>query len=237
MNAGKRGMRILLPALAILAAASPGTAADRSFTVPGFTKIRIDGAYQVNLTTRSAPFARASGDRAALDRISINVQGDTLVIRPDRSAPASHSGPAQKPLVISLGTHELSSAWVNGAGSIAIDKVRGLTFNLAVDGPGAASIGAADVDQLRINLAGTASARIAGKAPRLTASVRGSSSLDAPDLSSKDATITAEGPTSVKLTVTNAAKIDAYGTSLVELSGKPACTSRILGSASVSGCK
>lgn len=232
-------MRTFLPAVAIalLTSVAPAAAADRSFTVPGFTKIRIDGAYQVKLTTRSAPFARASGDRSGLDRVTINVQGDTLVIRPDRSIPQSHSGQAPEPVTISLGTHELSSAWVNGAGSISIDKVRGLTFNLAVDGPGAASIGAVEVDQMRIKLAGTAMARVAGKAPRLTASVRGSSALDAPDLSTRDATITAEGPASVKLTVTNAAKVDAYGTALVELSGRPACTSRMLGSASVSGCK
>jgi hypothetical protein len=36
-------MRILLPVIVIAAAVSPAAAADRSFTVTGFTKIRIDG--------------------------------------------------------------------------------------------------------------------------------------------------------------------------------------------------
>lgn len=237
MCAGRYGMRIFLPALLLIAGAAPAAAADRSFTITGFTKIRVDGPYLVKLTTHSAPFARARGDRAGLDRVSISVQGSTLVIHPDRSSAAGHSGPPPKAVEIAVGTHELSSAWVNGAGSISIDRVRGLTFDLAVEGPGSASIALADVDQMRVRLAGAAAATVSGKAPRLSALVRGSSSLDASGLAAKDATIAAEGPASVKLAVANTAKVDAYGTAVVALSGKPACTTRIYGSASVNGCK
>ena len=230
-------MRFILPTLAIIAAASPAVAANRSFTVTGFTKIRIDGPYNVKLTTRSAPFARATGDSSALDNVALEMQGSTLVIHPDRSGWGGYPGQARKPVEIAVGTHDLASAWVNGAGSISIDRVRALSFDLAVEGPGSASIAAVEVDQLRIRLAGTAVATIAGRAPRLTAQVRGSSTLDASNLASRDATIAAEGPANVQLSVANTAKVDAYGTAVVDLKGRPSCTNRVHGSASVNGCR
>jgi len=230
-------MRFLLPALGLIAACSPAAAADRSFTVTGFTKIRIDGPYQVALSTNRAPFARATGDSSALDNVAIEVEGDTLVIHPDRSGWGGFPGDSKKPVQISVGTHDLASAWVNGAGSLTIDRVRALSFDLAVEGPGSASIAVADVDQLRIRLAGTAMATVAGRAPRLTAQVRGSSTLDAAGLASKDVTLAAEGPANVRISAANTAKVDAYGTAVVDLAGRPSCTKRIYGSATVSGCR
>lgn len=237
MGRGRRDMRTLLLALGLSIAVSPASAADRNFTVTGFTKIRIDGPYLVKLTTGTSPFARARGDRSALDRVAISVQGNTLVVYPDRSAWGGYPGTTQKPVEISVGTHDLASVWVNGAGSISIDKARGLSFDLAVEGPGSASIAAVSVDHLRVRLAGSASSTISGKALRVSAVIRGTSSFDGSGLASKDATVTAEGPVGVKLAVSNAAKVDAYGTAMVELSGRPACTSRVYGSATVNGCK
>jgi hypothetical protein len=230
-------MRILLSALILSLTASPAAAATRNFTITSFTKIRVNGPYLVKLTTNSAPFARATGDSAGLDSVSMSVEGNTLVIRPDRSAWGGYPGQAREPVQISVGTHELSSAWVYGAGSIVIDRVRGLNFDLAVEGAGSGSIARADVDHLRVKISGTASAKIAGKALKLTAEVNGSALLDTTELAARDATIAAEGPAQVKAAVTSTAKVNAYGAANVELFGKPACTSRVYGSASVTGCK
>ncbi|MFL6734186.1 MAG: GIN domain-containing protein [Sphingomicrobium sp.] len=230
-------MRFFLPALTLALMASPVQSAERSFTVTGFTKVRVDGAYKVKVTTNSAPFARASGDASSLDALTMDVQGATLVIHPSRSSWGGYPGEVRKPVEISLGTHDLVSVWVNGAGSVAVDRVRGLSFDFAVEGPGAGSIAAVQVDQLRVNLGGTATASIAGQAPRMSAQVRGSSSLDASSLAIRDAVILAEGPAIVKAAVANTAKVDAYGASSVQLTGSPACTSRVYGSATISGCK
>jgi hypothetical protein len=92
------------------------------------------------------------------------------------------------------------------------------------------------VDQLKIAISGVGSVSIAGTAPRLTAIVRGTSSLDASALAVKDATVGAEGPAQVRLTATNSAKIDARGVSTVDVSGGAACTVTTQGSAVISGC-
>lgn len=228
-------MRILI--LAAVVIASPAAAAERNYSVTSFDRIRVEGGYRVRLATGVAPFATASGSPAALDGVAITVEGRTVVVRVSRSSWGGYPGGSRGPVEIMLGTHDLSAAWVNGSGSLAIDRVKGLAFDLAVQGAGAASIDRVDVDQFHLGLSGAASARMAGQAARLTAVVRGPSSFDGASLAVKDATIGAEGPAIVKLQVSNTAKVDAMGIASVTLTGDPACTVKTQGSAIVEGCK
>jgi len=232
-------MTLHLPLLLIttIALASPASAATRNFTVTGFERIRLDGPFRVTLKTGVAPFARASGSPAALNGIAIDVQGQTLVVRRNPSAPSAYPGESPGPVEISLGTHDLNAAWVNGAGSLAIDKAKAQVFDLSVQGPGSISIGRLTTDRLRAGLSGSGSATLGGTAAEVKAVVRGTSSFDGTALIAKDATLGAEGTAVVRLTATGTAKVDAQGTAMVELSGRPACTTRALGSAVVSGCR
>jgi hypothetical protein len=235
-----RDMRYI-PFLAALVAvpslASPAAAADRNYSVTSFDRIRLDGAFKVRLTTNVAPFARATGSQEALDGVSLDVQGRTLVIRSNRSSWGGYPGKQPGPVEISVGTHELAAAFLNGSGSLAIDKIRGLTFELAIQGAGAANVANVDVDQLRIGLTGAGSTTLAGKAPKMTAIIRGSSLFDASALAAKDVVVGAEGPVIVKVNATSSAKIDANGTSTVELTGGAACTVKATGSVTVTGCR
>jgi hypothetical protein len=227
---------VLFPALLLLAA--PAWAAERNYSVTGFDRVRVDGPYQVTLTTNVAPFARASGSQASLDGVSIKVEGRTLVVRADSSGGwGGYPGEGRGPVTIEVGTHELANAWINGPGALFIDKVKGLSFDLAIQGSGVARIDAVDVDQLRLGISGAASSRVAGRALKLTATVRGSSSLDAEALSVKDAVIGAEGPALVRASVSGTAKVDALGLAAVTLAGAPSCTVKTQGSSTVTGCR
>ena len=131
----------------------------------------------------------------------------------------------------------LTSAAMTGSGALQIDKVKGLSFDLSVQGSSVAAIGQVNVDQLKVGVGGSGSASLAGQAGMMTAVIRGVSSLAAQNLSTKDATIGAEGTATVDAKVTNSAKIEGAGAITVRLTGAPACTLRVSGSASVSGCK
>ena len=230
-------MRIVTFAALVLLAA-PAAAAERNYSVTSFNRVRVDGPYQVTVKTNVAPFARASGSQAALDGVSIRVEGRTLVVRADTSGGwGGYPGEGRGPVTIELGTHDLTTAWVNGAGALFIDKVKGLSFDLAIQGAGVMRIDSADVDQLKIGLSGTASARLSGRAAKLTATIRGSSSLDGETLAVKDAVIGAEGPAMVRANVTGTAKVDALGLASVALAGGPSCITKTQGSASVTGCR
>jgi hypothetical protein len=227
----------LLASIAIATLASPAGAATRNFGVTGFEKVRVEGPFKVKLTTGVAPFASASGSPAAIEKVAIEMRGNTLLVHASSSSWGGYPGQDAGPVEIDIGTHDLSSAWLTGAGAIAIDKISGLSFDLSVQGSGAATIGRTDVDQLNISIGGTASASLSGRADKVTAVVRGVSSLDAANLAVKDATIGAEGTATVAANVSNSVKVDGNGPITVRFTGGPACTLRVGGSASVSGCK
>lgn len=226
---------VLPPFLLLLAA--PAAAETRNLSITSFDRIRVDGPYHVRLTTNVSPFATLSGDVGAMDGVSIDVQGRTLVVHRNPSSWGGYPGGTRGPVEISVGTHDLGAAFVNGSGSLDIDRVAGLGFELSVQGAGSATIDKVEVDQFRLGIVGAASARLSGRAPRLTAIVRGTSSLDAGALESRDATIGADGPSIVKVQVTGTAKVDARGTATVTIAGNPACTVKAEGSASIEGCR
>jgi len=230
-------MRIFLLAVPFLAIAAPAGAATRNFGITSFTKVRVDGPFSVTLKTGVAPFARASGSAAALDRVSIDVEGDTLVVHSNVSSWGGYPGQDSGPVQVEVGTHDLSAAWLNGPGTLSIDRVKGLKFGLSVQGSGAGEIGNADVDQLVINVMGTAAARLAGRAGKVTAVIRGISTLDASSLASKDASLGAQGAATISANVSDSVTVDANGPATVRLTGGPACTLRVSGSANVSGCR
>jgi hypothetical protein len=229
-------MRILL-ALIALSLAVPAGAATRNFGIDTFDKIRVDGPYAVTLTTGVAPFAKASGSAAALDAVDVIVEGHTLIVRASRSSWGGYPGANTGPVDITIGTHELGGAWLNGAGGLKINRIKGLMFQLSVQGSGSVTIARAEVDQLNVAIGGTASATLAGRVAKLTAIVRGVSALDAAGLVVKDARIGAEGAATIKANVTNAAKIDGSGPATITLTGKPSCTVSVKGSTSVGGCR
>jgi hypothetical protein len=228
---------LLLAAAAFSAIAAPAGAATRSFGITSFTKVRIEGPYKVTLATSVAPFAKASGSPTALDRVAIDVRGDTLVVHTNPSAWGGYPGEQAGPVEINLGTHDLTNVALTGAGSVAIDRVKGLTFWLSAQGSVAAQIGDVAADELQLSLAGAASAKVGGHALKLTALVRGLSSLDAAKLSARDAHITADGSATVDAVATDTARVDAWGPATIRFAGRPACTLKVSGSTSVSGCK
>lgn len=231
-------MRTFLIAAAALAAlAAPTYAATRNFGITSFEKIRVEGPFRVRLTTGVPPFARASGSPAAIDRVALDMRGNTLVVHSNPGSWGGYPGQDAGPVEINVGTHDLSSAWINGSGALAIDRVKGLSFDLSVQGSAAATIGRATVDQLNVAVVGTGSAALAGQAAKVTVVVRGIGSLDAANLAAKDATIGAEGTATIAANVSDSVTIDASGPATVKLTGGPACTLRVSGSTSVSGCK
>jgi hypothetical protein len=230
-------MRTFLFVLGIAALAAPAGAASRNFGITSFEKVRVDGPFKVSLKTGVAPFARATGSPQALDRVAIDVRGNTLVVHTNLDSWGGYPGKDPGPVEISLGTHDLSAAWLNGSGVLSIDRVKGLTFDLSVQGSGAGEIGQANIDQLNVSVVGTASAKLAGQAAKMTAVIRGVSTLDAAALSTKDATLGADGAATIAANVSNSVTVDASGPATIRLSGGPSCTLRVSGSASVSGCR
>ena len=230
-------MRFFLALVLVLAWTVPAAAETRNFGVSGFDRVRIEGPYKVKLATGVAPFAKASGSAAALQRLAIRVDGRTLIIQSNQSSWGGYPGKDSGSVEITVGTHELTTAILVGAGSLAIDKVKAFEFALTLQGGGLASIQQTDVDRLNVAVAGTASVILSGKARQLAAIVRGMASIQAPNLAVKNATIAVEGAGSVAARVSDSVKVTGSGSGTIALDGNPACTLKVNGAGSVTGCR
>ena len=225
-------------ALFLLAATTPLSAAAplRSFTVTSFDRIRVEGPYAVTLSVGRSPFARAEGSAAALDRIDLRVEGRTMIIR-QRSVATSGQGSASGPPVrIALGTPDLRVASLSGAGSLAIDRLRGLSIDVAVSGPGRLTVATIEADRLFAAVQGSGGLTLAGRVKSASLTASGAPVLAAAALIAEEAKISAEGAAEVTATVRSRATVFAAGTGIVRLSGQPTCVQRLSGSATIEGC-
>lgn len=225
-------MRLLLAAL-IIATSAPAVAAERRYSITDFDRVEVDGPYQVTLTTGTSSSARATGSTAALDRISLEVTGQTLRVRSNASAWGGYPGAVPELPSVTLTTRDLQAVTINGSGKIAVDKAKGLKLTVSVVGSGQASIGTVEADNLFVSMLGSGQISLGGKARTLRAEVHGAANLDAGGLTASDAQLFADSAGDTKLSVSHAVTIQASGTGDVNVGGAPACTVKNSGSGQV----
>ena len=211
-------------AFAVPAVSSPAAAAERRFMVVDFDKVKVDGPYRVELVTGAPSLAVATGPLAALDRVSMEVQGTTLHIRPNRSAWGGNARDAAGPIAIRIATRSLRSATVSGGGTLGIRGAKNLRIDLFLTGSGRMDVSGIDADLVGITLTGSGKIGLAGKARQLRASIEGSGDLDAAALRADDVDIGANTAGTIALTAVRTAKVRAGGSGEVAIGGAPACT-------------
>ncbi|HEX8215905.1 MAG TPA: DUF2807 domain-containing protein [Allosphingosinicella sp.] len=227
-------MKRFIAALALAAAmATPAAAAERRYGVTDFDRVVIEGPYAVTLTTGRPSSALATGAQGGLDRVSVEVQGRTLRIRPNSSAWGGYPGAASGPVAVRISTRELRSASVNGAGSLTIDRAGGLRLDLSVEGAGRIDAPAVTADTLVVGMIGSGRVQLGGTAREIRANVHGWGDLDASALRTQGASIVAGTAGRIAIAVDRQATVTATGIGPVEIIGAPACTVRGPGAAQV----
>ena len=219
-------MTRLLLAFALVAAATPVTAAERRYSVTDFDRIEVEGPFIVRLTTGRSSSAVANGSQASLDRATVDVTGTTLRIRRNRANWTGNAGAQTTPLTIDVVTRNLRSARLVGPASLEIQNVEGLRVNLTVEGSGRLRASNVAADNLSIGLAGSGRLELSGTAETLTADIQGTGDVDAAQLRAENATITTTTSGTIALEVSLAANVTALGLGTVEIVGRPACTVR-----------
>jgi hypothetical protein len=228
------GMKRALAFLSLVAAAMPSAAAERRYSLTDFDRVLIEGPIQVRLTTGLPTSGSAAGSQQSLDSISVEVQGSTLHVRPNRSSWGGYPGGARPPSPsVTIAARGLRAATVNGSGSLAIDKARGLRLDLTLTGSGGIAIGAVDVDNLGVTMIGAGKVSLAGRAKQARIIVQGSGELAAPALRVDDVQATIETAGNVALTAVRSAKVKSTGAGDVTIAGSAACTVEALGSGAV----
>ena len=210
----------------LLVLAAPAAAAERRYSVSDFERVVVEGPYIVRLTAGRSSSAVASGSQAALDRVSIDVSGQTLRIRRNRSSWGGNMGAQEGPLTIELTTRNLRSARLIGPASLDIERAQGLRVDLIVEGSGRLRAAQVAADNLSLGLAGSGRLEIAGTAETLNADIQGTGDVDASRLQAENATIIAGTTGEVALQVERAVTVNAYGLGNVVIAGRADCTVR-----------
>lgn len=215
----------LVIALALFAPAAPAFAAERSFSVGSFDRVRVDGPFEVRVTTGSSPTARASGSGALLERVDVDLNGTTLIVRMGNGGwgetPGKAGGSAP---VITLSTPRLIAATVSAGARVAITKMASQRIDVGVTGAGVLTIARADADQLNATLVGTGQITLGGRASRARLLTNGPGTIDASALSVNDLIVRLEGAGETKAAARYTAQVTSNGLGKVTVSGTAKCT-------------
>lgn len=209
----------------LFAVPSAGSAAARSYVVTDFDRVRIEGPFEVVVTTRAAPSARAEGPPQATDTLDIRVEGTTLIVRANGGGWGEvPTRAATKAPVIRLGTPMLRGATVIGGGRLTIGgPIRAQRVDLQVTGAGSLTAAALDADQINATLLGTGTMTLGGRGGRVRLLTSGSGAIEAATLRGDALTVRLDGAGSIKATARYTADATSTGLGAVTIYGKPAC--------------
>ena len=209
--------------LVLLAFAAPASAETRRIAVADFDRVIVEGPYVVHLVTGRPSAASAQGTRDALDRVTIDVQGQMLRIRRNRSFWGGAPGADAGTVTVELATRSLRSARLIGPARLDLQGARGLNVELSVEGSGDLRAAGVDADHLSLALLGSGRLEAAGAARMLNGTFQGTGDIVAGTLRAGQATIVTTTSGAVALTVNGPATITANGLGNVRILGRPVC--------------
>lgn len=218
--------RILIALAALMFVSAPASAAERRYAVEDFERLIVEGPYIVRLRSGRASSAVATGGQAALDRVAIDVTGQTLRIRRNVSAWGGNPGTQDMPLTIELTTRTLRSARLVGSATLDIEGAEGLRLDFSVEGGGRLRVANVRADNLALGVAGSGKLEVTGTAEVLQVGIHGTGDLDAAGLRAENARLSTATTGTVRVEVTRTATIDATGLGTVEILGSGDCTVR-----------
>ena len=226
--------RLLLLA-ALLAAPGSASAADRSVGIGSFDRVRIDGPFIVTVVTGQSPGARISGDRDVIADVEVRSDGGTVFVRRTINGTWGEHGTATAtmPVTVTLTTPMLSSVQVLGSAKVGITRMTAPRVDLSLAGPGSIAVDAADTADLRMQLIGTGTLAIGGKAVAARMTSNGSGTIDAAKLEANDLLVGLDGLGQISARARYSARITSGGLGTVTVTGHPKCFVKAIAGAPV----
>ena len=211
-----------------------GSTVSRNYQVGNFQEIEVAGPYDVEVRTGANVSVSAKGSEKLLERTSVEVKGNKLVIHPQKrdgffSFGWSHRGKASFAVTVP----QLSGATIAGSGDIRVDKVSGNSFEGVVAGSGGLNVGAFDVQQLKLAIAGSGDVKGAGRAQTAKYDIAGSGDVDAGAIQTQSVNVSIAGSGSIRAHSSGTADVSIMGSGDVDVSGGAKCKISKAGSGDV----
>jgi len=214
-------------------AEEPGPNTDRNYQVGAFDKIELAGAYEATVKVGPAPSVHASGGANVLDKLVVEVDGDTLKIHPEKKRGFHWSGKSSSKVRLTITVPSLRAAELAGSGGLHIDKVSGDNFDGSVAGSGDLTVDQVQVGTFKLGIAGSGDAKASGTAKTASYGIAGSGGIDAKGVVAEDADVSIAGSGGVSVNATKTVKVSIAGSGDVDVTGGAKCTTSKMGSGNV----
>lgn len=222
----RHALPIALAALPVAAPAAAAPATERRVDLSSFEKLRVEGPFQVTLTTGPSPRGILSGEAEALRGVETRLADGTLIVRRIAGDRASSRGGG--PVALSLTAPPVSAITVIGGALVTAAGMRGATMTLSITGAGEIRVDRAEGDQLNATLLGPAKLTIGGgRVAKARLLANGPVALIASGMEAGDLVVTLEGPGEIDARARYTATVTNGGLGRVTVEGSPKC--RIMG--------
>jgi hypothetical protein len=223
---GAMWMRRALGALALLAVvasgcgvlgeAASGVLVTRRIQVPaGIERVEIGDAFRSTVRVgTAAPSGEITIDDNLLDRLRVEVDGDTISIDLDGRV-------RDATLRANIGLIRLRRIGVSRASQVRVEGP--VTDDLTIDASGASEVevGSVELDELFLDVSGASQVSIEGTAGHLRADVSGASRIALFGVEADEAEVDVSGASEAELTVLERLEARASGASSVRYRGDP----------------
>lgn len=178
--------------------------------VSGFTTIDVSGAFEVEITAQKEFSLEVEADDNLLPLIRTEVDGDTLVIKSEKSFKSNN------PLKVRISAPDISGLELSGASKVNLVNLNN--------------------DSLSLDSSGASKIKIEGTTGNFDIEMSGASRLDSENLKAENVFVESSGASNLNVFVTNVLKANLSGATNVTYSGNPkSIDKKTSGASSVKG--
>lgn len=206
-----------------------GVKVEKARALGAFTRLRIDGPFDVKLTQAASDQATVVADDNIEPMVETVVEGDALVIRMKRDGGfTTRSAP-----LVRVEARTLQAIHVNGSGDLTVERFKADALSVQVIGSGDIHFGLVEVKDLSVGISGSGDVRLAGRADQQSWNVSGSGDVDARALSGRSAKASLSGSGDVSLGVTEQLDVQLSGSGDLSYAGRPQLRQSVSGSGEI----
>lgn len=172
----------------------------QSYDLSGFSKIRVDGVFSVDVTQGETFSITASGDEKEMEQIDVELNGNTLVLGSKKKSWSRNSGDR----------HGITT-------TITMPTLDGISINGVSEFSGVSL----DLGDLDVDVNGVTDMTLSGTCDDLTANINGVGDIDLKSLQCQTGDLSVNGAGAMSAYTSSSVKARVNGVGEMKIYGKP----------------
>ena len=206
-----------------------GVKVEKARVLGAFTKLRIDGPFDVKLTQAGSDQATIVADDNLEPLVETVVESDTLVVRMRRDTGFT----TRLAPTVRIDVRALQAVAIHGSGDLTVERFKGDGLGLNVIGSGDVHFGLVELKDLSVSISGSGDVRMAGRAEQQSWKISGSGDVDARSLTGRAARVELNGSGDVAIGVTEQLDAQLSGSGDLSYAGRPQLRQSVSGSGEI----